>query len=203
MGYLSHRDTLTFWQRALARGQLPVKFSRGFNPHMRLSLPLPRSVGMVSDRELLLVEMSKYVSPKEIQQVLSSQLPEGIRIDDIEDIELGVSMNPLWADYRLQLTAGVDLDRLKDQLKAFEESDHCYVDRPARGRHPRRRLDFREQLVSLELQVSALHFRVRIDPAGTVRVNELCEYFGLGIPEHIDEIRRLAVGYPVFLIANA
>lgn len=203
LGYLSHRDTLTLWQRVIARAQLPVKFSRGFNPHMRLSLPLPRSVGMVSDRELLLLELSRYVDPKEIQQTMSCLLPEGIRVVEVEGIAPGVSMVPLWAQYRLKLSARVDTDRLEDQLKDFHESDHSYVDRPARGRHPQRRLDFRQQLDSLELHKRQLHFRVRINPAGTVRVNEVCRFFGLTIPEHISEVKRKAVGYPMFLMATA
>ena len=203
MGYLSHRDTLTFWQRAIARAQLPVKFSRGFNPHMRLSLPLPRSVGMVSDQELLVAEMVRYVCPVDIEESLSGQMPDGIRINQVEDVPCGVAMNPLWVDYRLQLTDCGDLGRLQDQLNDFQESEHCCVDRPARGRHPRRQLDFRQQVDSLKLEGSELCFRVQIDLTGTVRVNELCGYLSLSLPEHIHEIRRLAVGYPEYRVVHA
>ena len=40
--YLSHRDTMRAWQRVFVRAQMPLRYSQGFNPHLRFSLPLPR-----------------------------------------------------------------------------------------------------------------------------------------------------------------
>ena len=51
--FISHRDTVRVFQRALARAALPVAYSEGFNPHPRLSLPLPRAVGVASEAELM------------------------------------------------------------------------------------------------------------------------------------------------------
>ncbi|MBN1844663.1 MAG: DUF2344 domain-containing protein, partial [Sedimentisphaerales bacterium] len=36
--FLSHRDTLRCWQRALTRATVPLRYSQGFNPHPRLVL---------------------------------------------------------------------------------------------------------------------------------------------------------------------
>jgi len=56
--FLSHAETLRVCQRACARAGVPVKHTMGFNPHPRLSLPLPRSVGVESDDELLVLWLS-------------------------------------------------------------------------------------------------------------------------------------------------
>ena len=59
LSYLSHRETMTMFDRALVRAQVKLKYSEGFNPRPKLSLPLPRSVGIASDAELLV----KFVWP--------------------------------------------------------------------------------------------------------------------------------------------
>ncbi|GAF87148.1 unnamed protein product, partial [marine sediment metagenome] len=46
--FISHHDMLRLFARSLARAALPVRFSEGFNPHPRLSIPLPRPVGVAS-----------------------------------------------------------------------------------------------------------------------------------------------------------
>ena len=51
--FISHRDTLRLFQRAVARAALPVRFTEGFNPHPRMMIPLPRPVGVASQAETL------------------------------------------------------------------------------------------------------------------------------------------------------
>ncbi len=55
--FLSHAETARLWQRACTRAALPVRYSQGFNPHPRMSLPLPRPVGVAADEELLVVKL--------------------------------------------------------------------------------------------------------------------------------------------------
>ncbi len=90
--FLSHAETLRVCQRACARAGIPVKHTMGFNPHPRLSLPLPRSVGVESDDELLVLWLSvkrdsldvSDVSHEEyaaqIRQVLQRALPAGVEV---------------------------------------------------------------------------------------------------------------------------
>ena len=51
--YLSHHETVSMLQRALIRAGVRLIYSQGFNPRPRLSLPLPRAVGVRSDCEML------------------------------------------------------------------------------------------------------------------------------------------------------
>ena len=58
--YLSQQETLAMWRRCLARAGIGVSFSEGFNPHPKISLPLPRSVGVEGDGgELLRVNLAR------------------------------------------------------------------------------------------------------------------------------------------------
>ena len=51
--YIGHLDLMRTVQRALRRSELPVKYSNGFNPHIRLSFAAPLSVGVIGLRELM------------------------------------------------------------------------------------------------------------------------------------------------------
>ena len=57
--FLSHAETLSLFQRACVRAGIDLCYSQGFNPRPKLSLPLPRPVGVESDDELLAVRVLK------------------------------------------------------------------------------------------------------------------------------------------------
>ena len=84
--YLSHAETLRLFERACVRAGINLQYSQGFNPHPRLSLPLPRPVGVDSDDELLTLKVHWELNPgaeqlkeQSIKDALSAQLPEGCR----------------------------------------------------------------------------------------------------------------------------
>src|SRR3990172_12933571 len=76
--FISHHDTLRLFRRALARADLPVRHSEGFNPHPRLMIPLPRPVGVASCAEVIVVETERPIDPDDALQRLERQTPEGI-----------------------------------------------------------------------------------------------------------------------------
>ena len=65
--FISHRDTLRLLQRAVARADLPVRFSEGYNPHPRIAIPLPRPVGVASDDEAVVIEFERIIDGIRIQ----------------------------------------------------------------------------------------------------------------------------------------
>ncbi|MBI4580945.1 MAG: DUF2344 domain-containing protein, partial [Planctomycetes bacterium] len=76
--FISHHDTMRMFERALARTDLPVRFSEGFNPRPKLSLPLPRPVGIATTADVLVVELTQPVVPEEALGRLAAQMPRGV-----------------------------------------------------------------------------------------------------------------------------
>ena len=194
--FLSHRDTMTLWQRALLRGRLPMRYSAGFNPHIRLSLPLPRSVGMASDCELLVFELTERAHEPDIISTLEAQLPEGIAILSCHPVTKPGTLTPQWAQYRVTLKENVKEPELKSRVEEFMHEAQWSVERPSRGRHPRRRLDIRGPITEMALNSGELLCRLEINPSATPRMDEICKALQVDLVEDIQEIRRLAVGYP-------
>ena len=67
-------------QRALRRSHLPIKYSNGFNPHIRLSFAAPLSVGVAGRREMMEVPVEDGTSPAEFIQKLNACLPPDLQI---------------------------------------------------------------------------------------------------------------------------
>jgi len=81
--FISHLDLLRGFERALRRAGLPVAFSKGFNPHPRLSFAAPLPVGVEGEKEYLDVELEKNIAIKDLFLLLSNVLPEGIQIKKV------------------------------------------------------------------------------------------------------------------------
>jgi len=55
--FISHLELIRVIERALRRGNIPLKFSEGFNPHPKISFAAPLSVGVSSQGEYMTVEV--------------------------------------------------------------------------------------------------------------------------------------------------
>ncbi len=87
--FLGHLDFLRTLERAVMRSGVPIAFSEGFNPHMKLTLDSALGVGVTADPLYLEMKIEKDMPLKEVREKLSNQLPEGIIIHDMIEAEPG------------------------------------------------------------------------------------------------------------------
>lgn len=203
---LSHAETLRLWQRVCARAEIPVRYSEGFNPHPRLSLPLPRPVGVESEDELLvarLYEDPAAQSPGDsadcetaMVRALAEQLPEGI---DVLSVGLGASnasFQPRSAEYVLPVRMDVDSSlegRLEDEIARVMASEHCVVERSSGEKGTSRRVDVRPFLLSIRLVGGRLIVQHVTGEAGSIRVDEILQLFSLRAEDLAGPVRRINV----------
>ncbi len=76
--FLSHLDLVRLFERLLRRSELPIEFSRGFNPRIRLSFSGALATGLESDHEELDVVLSESVAPEVVLARLRALAPQGI-----------------------------------------------------------------------------------------------------------------------------
>ena len=84
MKYISHLDLMRLFMRAMRRADLPLKLSEGFSPHPKLSLKRALKLGLESEHEEAAIVLRLPVFPEEFRNKLQPQLPEGIRIKDVQ-----------------------------------------------------------------------------------------------------------------------
>ncbi|MBN3033483.1 MAG: DUF2344 domain-containing protein [Candidatus Saganbacteria bacterium] len=78
--FISHRDLMRAFQRALRRTGLPVAYSQGFNPHMKISWGNALKVGAASEGEFAEIQFDGWVKPNELMTALNASLPRGLEI---------------------------------------------------------------------------------------------------------------------------
>lgn len=77
--FVSHLDMLRTLQRVVRRADLPVEYSKGFNPHMTMSLAQPLSVGIYSEGEYLDTVFNEELDEEYIKESLNNNSPQGIK----------------------------------------------------------------------------------------------------------------------------
>lgn len=80
--FFGHLEMATIFQRAVKRTGFAVKYSKGFNPSMRMSFDTALPLGMESEEERLYIYLEKGLKPHKIMKSLNAQLPGGIEITD-------------------------------------------------------------------------------------------------------------------------
>jgi radical SAM-linked protein len=68
------------FQRAIRRAKLPIAYSQGFNPHMKISWGPALKVGQASGNESAVLQLESLIKPQELMQKLNQNLPQGIEI---------------------------------------------------------------------------------------------------------------------------
>lgn len=190
--FISHRDTLRLFRRALVRAALPVRYTQGFNPHPRLSIPLPRSVGMASQDESIIVEFDRPIDGEEALRRLAQQTPGGLEMIRARRLAAGERLYPDLARYRLDL-GETPMGAIKPRVRNLLESRVVRIERDSlRGAAPKS-IDVRPYFVNMDVDNGAVTFTLRVTGHGTVRPTEVAELLGLGAESMNHRIRRLEV----------
>jgi radical SAM-linked protein len=196
--FLSHAETMRVLERACVRSKVQVRYTEGFNPHPRLSLPLPRPVGVESDEELLIARIWSARAEKSgtglgWEGALAAELPAGMVLLDTRPFASNAAFYPRSVDYVLTLRGpqeGVSLDRVSRIAAEVMAAPEYTIERTAPGRRRARRIDVRRYLQSIRLHDETLTVRCLTGAGGSVRVDEIFEVLGLGIEDLAGPVRR-------------
>lgn len=190
--FISHHDTMRMFQRALSRARLPVKYSEGFNPIPKLSIPLPRPVGLGSDADLLVVELTEAFDPHVAKDSLARQMPEGIHLQDAWRIDERSKPKPLRVTYELALPES-EARTIGPHVEAIREAEHRFIQRPGAPGKPSRKLDVKAHLLDIAVHDGLLRWIVAGTNEATVRPVDLLRELQLPADEWHHRVRRVDV----------
>lgn len=194
--YLSHQETLSFWQRVLVRAHVPLVYSSGFNPRPRLSLPLPRSVGVESECErLCTLVIAEGFCESITRNAIGSLLPDYCTLFNTETAFGKVSYYPVSATYQFTLISPPDAARrehLNDCIQHIDSNEPITLLRRMDKAH-QRPIDIRPFVEGLTLDGAIIRAVCAIRPSGSVRIEELMHWLRLGPHDLVESVRRVAV----------
>jgi len=206
--FLSHAETLKLFQRACVRAGLAIRYSEGFNPRPKLSLPLPRPVGVESDEELLCLRVAREPLPEDvaaderrdtndesrIKEALSRQLPEGCELISVSVAGAGVSFAPRSATYVFCVQPEYVTEELEATIERLLSSEHLPIRRPLDEERTKfKNVDVKGYLKSIKLDDRSIIVECAVSPAGSVRVEEILTLLGLDEGKLAAPVRRTSV----------
>jgi radical SAM-linked protein len=191
--YISHLDYSRAVERALRRAKLPVAYSEGFNPHMKMAFASALSLGVTSDAEYLDVEVTNEISAADFRAALAAQLPEGIEVRTGRELAgkhsaLMAMIN--LASYRIDvpLAGEAAFAVAEDSVRRFDQAQQVlYVKESPKGN---RQIDVKQYVVGqIGLAAAegslALDMAIKITPTGSVKpsavLTVLVQQFGLEV----------------------
>lgn len=104
--FLSHRNIMDIFERGLRAADLPVRYTEGFNPRMKLSMGPALALGIESHHEVFDVDTEEAMPP-DAQERINAKLPPGVRVTSVRQLgpgEPSVARAVRAARYRVQLT---------------------------------------------------------------------------------------------------
>ena len=138
LSYTSHLDVQRTLQRAFRRADLPLAFSKGFNPHPKLSFATALATGYTSAGEWIEVELDREITPEDFTERVNGALPKGMRFHSafIADENFGtLSKMLIAARYIVTLypDAAVTAEALRAALDGLLSSDEVIVEKKTKS----------------------------------------------------------------------
>jgi radical SAM family uncharacterized protein/radical SAM-linked protein len=176
--FVSHLDVMRIFERACRRAQIRLVYSKGFNPHPKLSFSPALSLGFTSEAEYVDVEiLDSQDSDLSMKQRLNAVLPDGIKISAIRKITSKVtslSSTINMAEYQIGLG---DRKISKNSIEKVQNHDAIIITRKIKG--VQKSLDIRPFIGQMWKDNGSLLIHTFIDAGRTVRIEEiLAQLFG-------------------------
>jgi radical SAM-linked protein len=126
--HIGHLDLMRTIQRALRRTTLPIRYSKGFSPHIQLSFAAPLSVGVVGAREVMDVPMETDVAGDAFAAAMNHVLPQSLRVlaarpvaDDFPTLMAMVAASRI----RVDIDGGPAAEKVAAVFPRFMEGGEC------------------------------------------------------------------------------
>ena len=85
MRFISHLDLMRLFQRASRRADLAVSITKGFNPHLKISITRALKLGIESAAEEAVFCIDKITEDSDFMKAMNANLPDGVRLIKVEE----------------------------------------------------------------------------------------------------------------------
>jgi len=187
--YMSHLENLHLMERALRRARLPVAYSLGHNPIMKLSLGPPLPLGFTSEAEYIDVTLESNLMPYMIDN-LRRQLPEGIELLEArtaldKKASLGAALNR--AEYTVSVEHWENRERLGAMLGELMASAKLECERGAEDKL--KTVDIRPALHALTIEHDLLLMVLGLGEGGYAKPTEVAGFLREGLTVSNEALR--------------
>ncbi|MCB0338484.1 MAG: TIGR03960 family B12-binding radical SAM protein [Bdellovibrionales bacterium] len=170
--FTGHLELATVFFRAARRAELPIAFSRGFNPKPRFSFGPPLQLGIESTSEFVDIQLTQTILPKDLIARFNATLPLGLKIVAANEIQFKsrslqatIEKHSYCATVSegMQESLALELAPIQQETIDFQAKS---VTRPRKGKRDKV-IPLGEVLTDAKWKGQALHFTTQIKPDGS------------------------------------
>lgn len=176
--FTGHIDLQRLFERSLRRSGLPIRYSQGFSPKVRLNLASALPLGYSSQAELLDFWMNEPLPLPEVRAALNSALPVELKILDLQEVSNqlpSLQASLIASDFSIRLPPEMDIPVIETRLDQLLQSDYLEVENRGKIRN------FRPMILKTEWLEAGKVLQVRLSatPGNTGRPDELVRLLGI------------------------
>ncbi len=182
--YMSHLENHSLMERCLRRARLPVAYSQGHNPAMRVSLGPPLPLGFTSEAEFIDITLDATLMAYMIDN-LRAVLPDGIEIFEAKAVlskkaSLNAALNR--AEYSVPIKFWPKRTDLEKDIETTLNAAELKCERS--GKEETKTVDIRPALYDLHIKDDILIITVGMGDGGYARAPEVVGFLGgsLSVP---------------------
>lgn len=174
---VSHHDLLRCLERLLRRAAVPIAHSQGFNPRPKIVFAQALGLGIEGLREVVELELTEPIDAEEVLRRLRAASPPGFDWLECDSVPAGRAARVQAAVYRMDIPESRRQDASSALARLCESTHWPYTrHRPDRTSE----FDLRPFLLDAGLDPSGvLSFRMKIEPSGSARPEEVIDALGL------------------------
>ncbi len=196
---MSHSETMRLFQYAAVRADIGIKYSSGFNPRQRLSLPLPKPVGVEAENDLLCIHIiTQELSSSDIERIISKlsvQMPEGCSLLSGRLAESIPAPQKARYYFPIKQSEGSMLrEEIQGAAERIMSADTVILTRQQDSKGFRiKDIDVRPFLDSVKFDDNGITVDCKVTYYGTIRVEEIMKMLGIEVEFLAAPVRRTNV----------
>lgn len=206
--FLSHLDFASAVRYVIIRSRLPIAYSEGFNPHMKLAFASALGVGVAADEEYMDMLLTAKIPVKDVIRRMNATAPHGfVVVDGAYVDEKGPKLMALanYAIYDLMgpVKDGADTAAVERALQGFNDAQTVLYEKVSpKGKHKVKTVDVKQHVIEaltgeMKDGYVYLHAGIYQTDEGAIKPTQLWQILAeqFGLPVHADMMlaRRRAI----------
>lgn len=185
VSYLGHLDILRYFQKAILRAGLDIRYSEGFNPHQILSFAYPLGVSMETEGDYCDIEVNSFSSLEDIVNSMNAVMNEGISIISasiVPEDQLNAMASVAMAEYKIVLS---DISSVsKELIDSYMSKEEIMIEKEGKKGNIKE-VNIKDGILKLDLIDGMLSMQLLSGSSLNIKPSQVIEtinkYFGLDL----------------------
>lgn len=181
MKFIGHLDIMRYFQKAMRRADIPVRYSEGFSPHQIMSFAAPLGVGLTSNGEYMDIETEDNADLYTMKEQLNNVMAEGITVISCRKLD-GASKNAMsivaGADYKLQFREQYlpeNIDLFASDLRDFYGQEQILITK--KTKKSEKEIDIKPMIFDLHMTGNEIFMKLSTGSANNLKPELVMDAF--------------------------